>query len=131
MKPYPSSRDLELLSGATWHDLAELEPRLGELLWEARQASVTCRRWSDVDRVFAPIRNTLADLVGITGQNHRHPVLASPEAYQVAYWKVYDAVAGLLPGHPATAEQALDRHGGATPAEPCRPPLATTAAAAD
>jgi hypothetical protein len=97
MKPYPNFRELESLSGITWSDLTTLEPRLGELLWRARQASVTCRRVSDVNGVFAPIQNTLAEMVGFTGKHHGHPVLGSPWAYQVAYWKLYDSVAGLLP----------------------------------
>ena len=119
MKPYPNFRDLERLSGITWRDLAELEPKLGELLWGARQACVTCRRWSDVDRAFAPIRNTLAELVGFAGKNRRHPVLGGPEAYEVAYWKLYDAVAGLLPGRAGGAAEAPEKQRGETVAETC------------
>ena len=106
MKPLPNLRDVECHAGITWHDLVELESRLAKLLWEARQAGVTCRRWSDVSRVFAPIRNTLAELVGFAGKNRRHPVLGGPEAYEVAYWKLYDAVAGSLPGGAGGAEAA-------------------------
>jgi hypothetical protein len=119
MKPYPSFRDLERRSGITWRDLAELEPKLADLLWGARQAGVTCRRWSDVDRVFAPIRNTLAELVGFAGKNHGHPVLGGPGAYQIAYWKLYDAVAGLLPGRATSAERVPDTQHRETVAETC------------
>jgi len=112
MKPYPNVRDLERLVGITWGDLAAREPRLGDLLWEARAAGVACHRRPDVDRVFAPIRNTLAELVGFGGKNHRDPVLGSAGAYQVAYWKLYDAVAGLLPGPSAGAEAAPEKQRG-------------------
>jgi hypothetical protein len=98
MKSYPNFRDLERLSGITWRDLAELEPRLAELLWGARQAAVTCRRWADVDRAFSPIRNALGGLVGSAGEHQGHPVLGGAGAYEVAYWKLYDTVAGLLAG---------------------------------
>jgi hypothetical protein len=106
MEPYRNYRHLEKLFGVTWRDLVELEPTLGELLGTARQTSVICRRWVDVDRFFAPIRNTLATLVGFTGKNHRHPALGSAKAYEVAYWKLYDAVACLLPTRSAGAEAA-------------------------
>jgi hypothetical protein len=98
MKPCPNLGDVECHTGVTWHELVELESRLAKLLWEARQAGVTCRRWSDVSRVFVPIRNNLAELVGFARKGRWHPVLVSVGAYQVAYWKLYDAVAGLLPG---------------------------------
>ena len=42
MNLYPNFRDVERLSGITWQDLVELEPRLGELLWRARQAGASC-----------------------------------------------------------------------------------------
>jgi hypothetical protein len=51
-----------------------------------------------VERFFSPLRNSLAGLVGFAGKHHRHPVLGSAGAYEVAYWRLYDAVAGLLPG---------------------------------
>jgi hypothetical protein len=105
MKPYPNFQDLERLSGITWGDLTALEPQLGELLWTARHACVTCRRWSDVARAFAPLRNTLAELVGFAGKHQRHPILGSAGAYQVAYWKLYNAVAVLLPGRAGGAEE--------------------------
>ena len=112
MKPYPNIQDLERQSGITWRQLAEQEPGLEDLLWRARQACVTCRRWSDVDRVFAPIRNVLAELAGFASRNHRHPVLGCAGAYQVAYWKLYDAVAGLLPGRAGCANGLWETHCG-------------------
>jgi hypothetical protein len=98
MKPYPHFRDVERRAGITWHDLVELDSRLAALLWEARRACVACRCWSDVDQAFAPIRNALSELVGFAVRSCRHPALFGSGAYEVAYWKLYDAVAGLLPG---------------------------------
>jgi hypothetical protein len=125
MIPYPNFRDTERLWAITWGDLTALEPRLEELLWAARAASATCRRWSDVDRVFVPIRNTLTELVGSAGRRHRHRVMGSTGAYQVAYWKLYDAVAGLLPV--PTAEASLETHRGEIVAETCPAESAATA----
>ena len=104
MEPYRNVRNLEKLFGVTWRDLIALEPTLEGLLETAREASIICRRWADVDRFFAPIRNTLAGLVGFTGKNHRHPLLSSTKAYEVAYWILFDAVAGLLPARSGGAE---------------------------
>jgi hypothetical protein len=70
-----------------------------------------------VDRAFAPIRNTLAELVGFAGKNRRHPVLGGPGAYEVAFWKLYDAVAGLLPGRPGGGEEAPEKQRGERAAE--------------
>jgi hypothetical protein len=109
MKTYPNFRDLERLSGITWHDLVELEPRLGNLLWKARQAGAICLCWADVDGAFSPIRNSVVELVGFAGHNHRHPVLGSTGAYEVAFWKLYDAVAGLLPVRAGGAAEALEK----------------------
>jgi hypothetical protein len=128
MHAYQSFTDLEKLFGVTWRDLADLEPKLGELLWAARQASATCRRRSDVDRVFAPIRTALGELVGFAGTNRRHPVLGGTGAYQVAYSKLYDAVAGLLRGRPSGAAEGPEKQRPETVAEPC--PAETAAAAA-
>jgi hypothetical protein len=126
MKPYPSFRDMERLSGITWQYLVEREPRLAELLWAARQACVTCRRWSDVDRAFAPVRVALAGLVGYAGKHHAHPVLGSARAHTVAYWKLYDAVAGLLPGRAAGPDRAPAKPRGETVAA-ARPPESAAA----
>jgi len=109
MKPYPNVRDMERSAGITWGDLTALEPRLEELLWAARRASVGCRRWSEVDPVFVPIRSALTELIGFAGGHHRHPVLGSAGAYQVAHWKLYDAVAGLFPCCADFAEEALEK----------------------
>ena len=97
MHPFPNIRDLERTHGITWHELVDLEPKLAQLLWESCRACVNCRRWPDVDRIFAPIRNSLAELVGFARRHHRHPVLSSHGAYEVAYWKLHDAVSALLP----------------------------------
>jgi|SRR6516164_2560172 hypothetical protein len=109
MKAYPNFRDLEIENGLAWPDLVALEPKLAELLWRARQASVTCRRWSDVERAFGPVRNEVTELVGFVGKHQRHSVLGSVGAYTVAHWKLYDAVAGLLPCCADRAEEALEK----------------------
>jgi hypothetical protein len=96
MKSYPNIWELERLTGVTWQDLVELEPRLGELLLRARQAGANCLYWADVDRVFPSIRKALFDLVGSAGHHHSHPVLGSAGATVVACWKLYDAVAGWV-----------------------------------
>jgi len=87
----------ERAHGVTWVQLTGLEPRLNELLWKAREGGADCRCHEDVTRAFVPVRNALADLVGFLGANRDHPVLGSVGAYEVAYWRLYDAVAGLLP----------------------------------
>jgi hypothetical protein len=74
-----------------------MEPALEELLGTARQTSVICRRWADVDRFFVPIGNALSRIVGLARKNQRHPILGSAKAYEVAYWKLFDEVAGALP----------------------------------
>jgi hypothetical protein len=98
---------MERAAGITWGDLTAIEPRLEDLLWAARRASVGCRRWSEVDPAFVPVRSALTELIGFAGGRHRHPVLGSPGAYQVAYWKLYDAVAGLLPCGADGAEREI------------------------
>jgi hypothetical protein len=72
-----------------------------------------------VERVFAPIRSTLTELIGFTGKRHRHPVLGDAWAYQVAYWKLYDAVAELLPIPASSANETLEKQGRDIVAEPC------------
>jgi hypothetical protein len=109
MNSYPNYRDLERRHGVTWQGLVELEPRLAELLWQARQAGANCRCWSDVERAFAPLRDALSKLIGFAGKKRWHPVLGGVGAYEVAYWKLYDAVAGLLPLRPAGAPPVLRR----------------------
>jgi hypothetical protein len=93
----PSVPDLERSHAVTWGELAALEPRLAELLWRARAAGAGCGGWEDVERVFAPFRDAVAELVGFRGRHRRHPVLGSVGAYEVAYWRLREAVSGLLP----------------------------------
>jgi hypothetical protein len=97
MDAIPKYQDLERAFGLTWYDLAQKEPRLNELLWKTREAGARCRRREDVERIFAPFRNALTELIGFQGRHRRCPVLGSVGAYEVAYWRLYDAVAGLLP----------------------------------
>jgi anti-anti-sigma factor len=97
-KRYPNVDDVQRAHGIAWSQLVELEPRVQTLLWQARQVGASCRTFADVDRAFNPLRDKLTSLLGFLGKHHRHPVLGSVGAYEVAYWKLYDAVAGLLPG---------------------------------
>jgi hypothetical protein len=108
MKHHLNFRDLERTHGINWHELVDLEPKLAQLLWEAHRTGAPCRRCLDVDQAFTPVRNALTRLVGFAGKNRWHPVLGSPAAYDVAYWKLYDAVAALVPpvgAEPAEQEQ--------------------------
>jgi hypothetical protein len=107
MHPSPKLRDLERTHSVTWHELVDLEPKLAQLLWESRQACVICRGQADVDRIFAPIRNSLAELVGFARRYHWHPVLGSLGAYEVAYWKLYSAVAASLLGRAESWKSAM------------------------
>jgi hypothetical protein len=93
----------------TWAQLVDLEPGLETLLWRAREAGACCRTFTEVDRVFGPVRNELTALIGFAGQHHRHPVLGSTEAYQVAHSKLYHAVAGLVTSHAARPEEDPER----------------------
>jgi hypothetical protein len=97
MNHIPKVHDLERAHGVTWANLATLEPRLNELLWQARAAGSGCRDLEEVKRVFSPFQGALAELVGFHGKHNRHPVLGSVGAYEVAYWRLYEAVAALLP----------------------------------
>ena len=92
---YPNLNDLQRAFGVTWGQLVELEPRVETLLGRARRAGAGCRTLTDVARGFGPLRDELAGLIGFAGRHQRHPVLGSTGAYEVAYWKLYDAVAGL------------------------------------
>jgi anti-anti-sigma factor len=94
---FPKVHELEQRHGLTWGELAGMEPRLAELLWQARAAGARCRGWEDVPQTFAPFRNAVAALVGFQGRHRGHPVLGSVGAYEVAYWRLHEAVAGLLP----------------------------------
>jgi anti-anti-sigma regulatory factor len=96
-KWYPSVDDVQRMHRLAWGQLVELEPQVETLLWRARTAGAGCRCLTDVTRAFSPLRNELADLIGFAGKHNRHPVLGSIGAYEVAYWKLYDAVAAPLP----------------------------------
>src|SRR5262249_30611374 len=85
--------------------LAGLEPRLDELLWKARADGASCRCREDAERAFAPVRNALSELVGFMAGQSQHPILGSVGAYEVAFWRLHDAVAGLLP-RPASVPNA-------------------------
>jgi anti-anti-sigma regulatory factor len=99
-EPYPNVEDVQRAFGVAWAEVVELEPRVEALLGRARMAGAHCRTFAEVARAFGPLRNDLAGLIGFAGEHQRHPLLGSDGAYEVAYWKLYDAVAGLLPGRP-------------------------------
>jgi hypothetical protein len=105
-KPYPDVSDVQRANGVAWGQLVELKPQLETLLWLARTAGGNCRNFLDVDRAFGPLRDELAGLIGFAGKHYRHPVLGSARAYEVAYWKLYDAVAALLPAQRAETAPA-------------------------
>jgi hypothetical protein len=129
MNPFPNFRDLERTHGVTWHELVDLEPKLAQLLWESRRVGAVCRCWSDVDSLFAPVRHSLAELVGFASKGRRQAVLGSPEAYEVAYWKLHGAVAALLPARAGDRADALQETG-RTVASTCTTTSATTGAPA-
>jgi hypothetical protein len=108
----PKVDDLERAHGVTWGELAGLEPRLNELLWQARAAGAGCRCCEDAHRVFALFRGALAELVGFSGRHRAHAVLGSVGAYEVAYWRLHHAVSALL------ARSADARGAGEAPAQP-------------
>jgi anti-anti-sigma factor len=91
--------EVERAHGVTWSRLVELEPQLENLLRQAREAGARCYTVGDVAQAFGPIRNDLAGLIGFAGRRHRHVVLGSAGAYHVAYTKLNEAVAGLIPAH--------------------------------
>ena len=107
MTHYPKVADLERMHGVTWHELAEREPQLGDLLWAARQAAPACHSWYDVRERFSPFRRSLTWLVGFEGKHRDDPLLGSIGAYEVAYWKLYDAVAGLMSRAPRKESQSV------------------------
>jgi anti-anti-sigma factor len=107
---YPNVDDVQRTHGVAWGELVELEPQLEALLWRARQAGAKCRTLTDVARVLSPLQGELAGLIGFLGKHHRHPVLGSVGAYEVAYWKLYDAVAGLLPARAGGGEKTKGRN---------------------
>ena len=113
----------------SWAQLVELEPQVLELLWRARVAGASCRTSLDAERAFGPVKNELAGLIGFAGKHHKHPVLGSVGAYEVAYWKLYEAVAGLLPGRAACAQETSEKQCGEAVAETSRTACAATATA--
>ena len=102
---YPSVSDVQGTFGVTWGELVEAEPQVESLLWRAREGGAHCHTFADVARVFGPLRNELAGLLGFAGKHRRHPVLGSVGAYEVAYWKLYDAVVALVPASTDEATQ--------------------------
>jgi anti-anti-sigma factor len=123
----PNVNHVQCTDGVSWVQLVELEPQVLELLWRARLAGASCRNSLDVERVFGSVKHELAGLIGFAGKNHKHPVLGSVGAYQVAYGKLYDAVAGLVPHRAAGPQQAPEKQPTETGAEPC--PTGSTAPA--
>lgn len=97
MQHYSKVQNPSRFYGSTWAELTEREPRLNELLWQARSAGAQCRSWEEVPRLFAPFRGALAELVGVMSSRSGDPVLESVSAYDVAYRRLYEAVSGLLP----------------------------------
>jgi anti-anti-sigma factor len=104
--PCPKAHEVERTYGLTWFQLIELEPQVEALLWRARLAGAKWRPFMPVEQIFGPVRDELAGLIGFAGKYRKHPVLGSVGAYEVAYWKLYDAVAGSLPGGPTEAPEA-------------------------
>jgi anti-anti-sigma regulatory factor len=111
-KLYPDVDEVQRIHALTWGQLVELEPQLETLLWRTRSAVARCRTLTEVQRSFGPVRNELAGLLGFAGKHQRHPVLGSAGAYAVAYWKLYDAVAGLLPGRAGGTAEAPEKPAG-------------------
>jgi anti-anti-sigma regulatory factor len=103
---YPNVHDVERTHGVTWFRLVELEPQVERLLWRARLAGAKWRPFMPVERIFGPVRDELAQLIGFVGKHRKHPVLGSVGAYEVAYWKLFHAVAGSLCGSPGGAAEA-------------------------
>src|SRR5262245_36221790 len=84
MNHIPKVQDLERAHGVTWGELAGLEPRLLELLWQARAAGAGCRSREEVRQVFAPFRNAVAELLGLRGSTGDIPFSRRSRPY--SYW---------------------------------------------
>jgi hypothetical protein len=107
---YPHVEDVQRVYGITWLELVELEPQLDVLLWRTRlSTAINCRTMTDRARVFGPLRDELAELIGFTGKHQCHPVLGSTGAYEVAYWKLYAAVAGVSAIRAGGAQEAAEQ----------------------
>ena len=116
---YPTVSDVQRTFGVSWDQLVALEPELETLLGRVRLTGAWCRNFADLDRVFGPLRNELAALIGFAGKHYCHPVLGSAGAYEVAYWVLYSAVARLLAGRAAGPEEAPAKQRSATVPGPC------------
>jgi hypothetical protein len=108
MNPLPKVADLERIHDLTWGQLVGLEPQLAELLWQARAAAAGYQDRQDVRRVFAPFRQAVTELVGWQGRHRSCPLLGSVAAYEVAYWKLHETVAGQLTRPAASGVSASD-----------------------
>src|SRR5262249_45366975 len=122
---YPNVNDVQHTFGVSWDQLVELEPLLETLLERVKLAGPGSRTFTDVDRSFGPLRNELAALIGFAGKHHRHPVLGSVGAYEVAYWTLYDAVVRLLSGRAASAQEAAAKQRDGTVPGRCPSELAS------
>jgi hypothetical protein len=98
MKFIPDVDEMEHLHGVTFGRLVNQEPRLERLLWEARKVGATCRSQADVLAAFDTVRNQLSELIGFSSPHRVHRLLGSVGAYEVAYWKLFHAIADLVPG---------------------------------
>src|SRR5262249_18357351 len=94
-------QDLEQAHGVTWGQLAGMGPGLLGLWGRAGGAGSGCGGGEEVGGVSAPFRGAVAELVGFRGLYSGCPVLGSVGAYLVVYWRLREAVSGLLP-RPAT-----------------------------
>jgi hypothetical protein len=102
---YPKVDEVERTFRVTRDQLVELEPDVKPLLWRARIAGGRCRTCGAAMEAFSALRGELAGLIGFDGKHRHHPVLGSLGAYEVAYCKLYDAVAGILAGRAEGVEK--------------------------
>lgn len=78
----------------SWKKIIEIEPRLQELYEKARKLSK--RKDKDIDRIwggFTGLKSELCRLVGYDMDVYNE-VLCTSEAYEIAYRKIYNALAG-------------------------------------
>jgi hypothetical protein len=82
----------EKSNGITWDQLVDCEPRLADVLTNARAVKPTskkARRKFDYDRAFADLRRAFEGLVGM----YRRPedaVLSSHAAWAVTFARIYE-----------------------------------------